>query len=75
MTDLIRDVDLAEQFGIDVTRLHRLRREKGWPCVKFSRTDYRFTPSQVEEIVSLQTITKKATKKGLTKGSAARGRA
>lgn len=68
---LITDAELAEEFGIDVGRLHRLRREKGWPCVKFSRTDFRFTPEQRDSIVAMQTVVPAT---GQTARSAARGK-
>lgn len=73
MSALIRDTELAETFGIEVARLHRLRREKGWPCVKFSRTDFRFTPEQVEQIVAMQSVAS-ATSSGQSARSAARRR-
>lgn len=69
---LVTDVELADQFGIDVARLHRLRREKKWPCVKFSRTDFRFTPEQVEQIVAMQTV--KSGESTLAAGLTKRGR-
>lgn len=80
MTSLIRDTDLAEEWEIPVKRLHRLRREKGLPCVKFSRLDIRFTPEQADEIVKLLTVTpgrkvEADAGNGLTSRSAARGRA
>lgn len=75
MSALISDVDLAERWGLPVARLHRLRREKGLPCVKFSRTDIRFTEEQVEQIVGVLTVTpgqSKPAKGGQTSRSAAR---
>lgn len=74
MSDLIRDTDLADEFGIDVARLHRLRREKKWPHVKFSRHDIRFTEDQRQQIIAMQTVGGR-TSKGQTARSAARGQA
>lgn len=75
MSALIRDTELADQWQIDVARLHRLRREKGLPCVKFSRTDVRFTPDMVEQIVELLTVIPGTRGQGKqTSRSAARGR-
>lgn len=55
-SDLIRAADLAAELGLeDEAHLHRLRRRKGWPCVKISRFDVRFTPEQVERIIAIQT--------------------
>lgn len=69
---LIRDTDLAAEFGIALDRFHRLRREKHWPCVKFSRTDFRFTPEQVEQIIAMQTVANAPRSTGQTARSARR---
>lgn len=54
MSGLISDVALAEQFGISLDRLHKLRRRYHWPHVRLGRQDVRFTSEQVAEIVRLQ---------------------
>lgn len=69
---------LAEDFGIAVERLHELRRRHGWPCVKFGRSDFRFTDEQIAAIVAMHTVEedpyqselRRLTAKGLTPGSA-----
>lgn len=53
MSTLITDGALADEFGIDVERLHKLRRRYAWPHVRLGRKDIRFTPAQVEEIVRM----------------------
>ena len=55
-THLTTDADLAAEFGIDVEKLHILRRRHGWPCVKLGRFDVRFTDAQVEQIVAQMTV-------------------
>jgi hypothetical protein len=72
MNALITDHDLAKQFGIELGQLHRLRREKKWPCVKFSRTDFRFTAEQVEQIIAMQTVANAPRSTGQTSRSARR---
>lgn len=52
---LISDKELADDFGITVELLHKLRKRNRWPCVKLGRYDYRFTEEQVAEIVAQQT--------------------
>lgn len=73
MSDLIRDTDLADEFGISLDRLHRLRREKHLPSVKFSRTEFRFTEEQRRQWIDALSVNK-ATPKGQTARSAARSR-
>lgn len=81
MSDLITDTELADRFGIEVKKLHELRKAKGWPCVRLGRFAIRFTTEQVEQIVALHTeAPAKATPRqvpavaGQTKASAARRR-
>lgn len=75
-TVLLTDVTLAERLAIDVEKLHVLRRRHGWPCVKLSRTDVRFTEQQAEQIIASRTVSQRKPKKddapknGLTKRSA-----
>lgn len=51
-TVLLTDVVLAERLAIDVAKLHRLRVRHGWPHVKISRYDVRFTEQQAEQIIA-----------------------
>ena len=53
---LTTDVELAEQFGVTVEKLHDLRKRYGWPHVRLSRFDFRFTEEQVAEIVASRTV-------------------
>lgn len=56
---LTTDVELAEILGLaDAAEVHRLCREQNWPCVRPKRSIWRFTDSQVEQIVLM--LTKKA---------------
>lgn len=55
MSDLITPEQLAERFGISVEEVHKYRRKKVWPCVKFGRNEVRFTEEQVAQIVGMQT--------------------
>ena len=45
---------LAEEWGLTEEQLHRRRRRNGWPCVRLSRDDIRFTDLQIEQIVAMQ---------------------
>lgn len=77
--NLTTDADLAERFGLDLTKFHTLRKRHSWPCVRFGRFDIRFTDLQVEQIVAAMSVapTKaaKAAESGLTSRSASRRRA
>lgn len=77
--NLATDMDLADEFGIDIEEFHRLRRYHRWPAVKLGRNVYRFTESQVELIVEQMTVEhdkpqrkSRAKATGQTKRSAAR---
>ena len=73
---LITDVQLADDFGIEVEELHRLRARHHWPFVRFGRYEIRFTEEQVAEIVESRTVRSGAStappSNGLTERSAAR---
>lgn len=45
---------LAEKWEITEDELKRRARRYGWPCVRLSRTDIRFTEQQIEQIVAMQ---------------------
>lgn len=51
---LIKAAALADEWEMTEAELHRSRRRNGWPCVKLSRTDIRFTEQQVEQIIAMQ---------------------
>lgn len=75
-TVLLTDVAFAERLAIDVDKLHTLRRRHGWPHVKLSRKDIRFTEQQAEQIIASRTIAQRKPKaedkpkNGLTQRSA-----
>lgn len=77
---LATEADLANILGGGMTpeRVATLRRRNGWPCVRLSRFEIRFTDAQIEEIVSQHSrLSAKPTLRtaGQTKRSAARRRA
>lgn len=68
-TVLLTDVALAERLALlddggrpDVKKLHVLRNRHGWPCVKLSRYDIRFTEQQAEQIIAGRTIAQRKPK-------------
>lgn len=75
-TVLLTDAALAERLAVDVEKLHVLRRRHGWPCVKLSRQDIRFTEQQAEQIIASRTVAQRKPKadekpkNGLTNRSA-----
>lgn len=74
-TVLLTDYQLADRLAIDVEKLHVLRRRHGWPCVKLSRYDVRFTEQQAEQIIASRTVAPRKPKEekpknGLTSRSA-----
>lgn len=61
-TVLLTDAALAKRLALldaggrpDVAKLHTLRRRHGWPHVKLSRSDIRFTEQQAEQIIASRT--------------------
>lgn len=77
---LLTEDDLAQEFMVPVETIQRWRRRRGWPHVKLSRFDIRFTESQVQQIVIMHSeAQKKRTAEkgkklpGQTARSAARG--
>lgn len=52
---LTTDVELADQMGLSLEQLHRLRRRRCWPCVRLGRFEIRFTDAQIEEILAIHT--------------------
>lgn len=54
---LVTDADLAERLGIDLDKLHELRRAKKWPHVRLGRFTFRFTEEQIAEIVASHSFT------------------
>jgi hypothetical protein len=51
---LRKAADLAAEWDMDEPELKRRARRYGWPVVKLSRTDWRFTEQQIEQIVAMQ---------------------
>lgn len=45
---------LAADWDMTEDELKRRVRRYGWPCVRLSRTDWRFTEQQIEQIVAMQ---------------------
>ncbi len=52
---LTTDAELAEQMSLSLERFHQLRKRRRWPCVRFGRFEFRFTDSQIEQIIALHT--------------------
>lgn len=51
---LTKAADLAAEWDMTEAELKRRVRRYGWPVVRLSRTDWRFTEQQIEQIVSIQ---------------------
>lgn len=51
---LTKAADLAAEWDMSETELKRRVRRYGWPVVKLSRNDWRFTDQQIEQIVAMQ---------------------
>ncbi|HJR90222.1 MAG TPA: hypothetical protein VJ782_08725 [Aeromicrobium sp.] len=58
---------LAAEWDMDEAELKRRVRRYGWPVVKLSRTDWRFTEQQVEQIVAMQSSAPKPREKSPAK--------
>lgn len=77
---LLTPEDLAAEFGIDVDKLHDLRKRRNWPHVRLGRFDIRFTEEQARQIIAAHTVSvsseadraSKAEGAGLTQRSAKR---
>jgi hypothetical protein len=75
--ELLTPDELGELFGVNGETIQNWRRRNGWPCVKVGLT-VRFTPEQVKQIITQQTVTPRVPGKlagplpGQTKRSAAR---
>lgn len=69
---LTTDTQLAEQFGLTVDKLHDLRKRHGWPHVRLSRFDVRFTDEQIQQIVASRSVAATKTFKGLAAGLTSR---
>jgi hypothetical protein len=76
---LTKSSDLATEWDMDEAELKRRVRRYGWPCVRLSRTDVRFTDQQIEQIVAMSSraaVTKTANEKPRTgQSKKSRGRA
>lgn len=51
---LTKSADLAREWDMTDAELKRRARRYGWPAVRLSRTDWRFTDQQIEQIVAMQ---------------------
>ncbi|UFN46071.1 hypothetical protein [Nocardioides okcheonensis] len=75
---LTKASDLAAQWDMTESELKRRARRHGWPVVRFSRTDWRFTDQQIKQIVSIMTTQARAPERpsptGQSKLSRARSR-
>lgn len=67
---LTKAADLAAKWDMTEDELKRRVRRYGWPVVRLSRTDWRFTDQQLEQIVSMQS---RAAKPAAAKTSAGTG--
>lgn len=75
---LTRASALAAEWDMTEDELKRRVRRYGWPCVRLSRTDWRFTEQQVEQIVAMQSRAAKPVEKktaGTGQSRASRSRA
>lgn len=75
------EADVAAEFGLSVEKVAELRKRKGWPHVRLTRFDVRYTDEQVAAIVAMNSVTapkeppaKKVSASGQTARSAARRR-
>lgn len=66
---LTKAADLAAQWDMTEHDLKRRVRRNGWPVVKLSRTDWRFTDMQIEQIVSMQSSATKPAARPSSKGT------
>lgn len=75
---LVKAADLAAEWDMTEAELKRRVRRYGWPVVRLTHTDWRFTEQQIEQIVAMQSraaAPRKAEKKtgtGQSKRSARR---
>ena len=74
--NLTTEADLAAMFEITPEKAAELRKRKGWPHVRVTRFDVRYTAEQIEQIVAAMSVTPsrevEVAKSGLTGRSAAR---
>lgn len=54
---LTTEADLADMLGIEDKKAAELRKRKGWPHVRVTRFDVRYTDVQIEQIVSSLSVT------------------
>ena len=76
---LHKAADVAAEWDMTEAELKRRARRNGWPVVKLSRTDWRFTDQQLEQIVAMHTTPARTPEKpppatGQSKLSRARNR-
>lgn len=74
--NLTTEADLAAKFDITPEKAAELRKRKGWPHVRLSRFDVRYTDVQIEQIVASHSVTAsrevEVASSGLTERSAKR---
>jgi hypothetical protein len=66
---LTKAADLAAEWDMTEAELKRRVRRYGWPVVKLSRTDWRFTDQQVEQIVAMHSRASKPAASKATTGT------
>lgn len=75
---LKKAADLAAEWDMTEPELKRRVRRYGWPVVRLTHTDWRFTEQQIEQIVAMMTTPARAPGKpspaGQSKLSRARNR-
>lgn len=74
---LTTEADLAEQFEIEPEKAADLRKRQGWPHVRLTRFDVRYTDAQIEQIIASRSVAGEralevAAESGLTQRSARR---
>lgn len=71
--NLTTEAELAESFGITTEKAADLRKRQGWPHVRLTRFDVRYTDDQIRQIVAARSVSGErsiAADTGLTERSA-----
>jgi PP-loop superfamily ATP-utilizing enzyme len=72
---LIREADLAADWGYTHEQFRYLRRKHDWARVEISRQDIRYTEDQIEAIVHQLTVRGKRQVKAVDAGQTSRSKA
>ncbi|MCW2736112.1 MAG: hypothetical protein JWN97_756 [Nocardioides sp.] len=72
---LTKAADLAAEWDMSEGELKRLVRRNGWPYVRLTRTDWRFTDEQLAQIIRTQTTSARAPEKPSPTGQSKLSRA